>query len=326
MKQRYIIGLTIFLLFLGWRLFFAETPEKKSEQEASNPPLVSTDPSPLDEVASGAITKKRESKDPQIQKPRPAPQAKVLKVDSPQPSVKPGQRRSLPKGAVEFEVLPGGYAVAFGDILLGKVKDKTPGKDRGLFKPATFRLWESPTMAFHIEKDLPNKMAVEQALEYLETYTVLRFVNLQNQEDGLAFVPGEERCLSYVGRVGGIQPVFLSPECGRNEILHEILHALGFVHEQSRVDRDEFVRILWENIDEPFFNQFDLIPAELTSRYYKGASFDFDYTSRMMYHPTAFAKQPGQITIESLTSTPIAPISEGLSQRDIDRINSLFGH
>lgn len=30
--------------------------------------------------------------------------------------------------------------------------------------------------------------------------------------------------------------------------MHEILHALGIFHEQSRSDRDRFVKVVWENV------------------------------------------------------------------------------
>lgn len=58
------------------------------------------------------------------------------------------------------------------------------------------------------------------------------------------------RCWSYLGSRGGRQTVSLqSPDCLRIGVIsHEFMHALGFVHEQSRFDRDKYVTVMWPNI------------------------------------------------------------------------------
>ena len=58
------------------------------------------------------------------------------------------------------------------------------------------------------------------------------------------------RCWSYIGRVfEGKQQLSIGQGCESDGIIiHELMHALGFYHEQSRSDRDDFVVIMWENI------------------------------------------------------------------------------
>ena len=59
------------------------------------------------------------------------------------------------------------------------------------------------------------------------------------------------RCSSSVGKSGGQQNITLGPGCFRlGTVLHEMMHALGIVHEQSRPDRDDHIEVLKENIEE----------------------------------------------------------------------------
>lgn len=48
----------------------------------------------------------------------------------------------------------------------------------------------------------------------------------------------------------GKQRLSIGAGCDRiATIEHEFLHALGFWHEQSRADRDDYVTIMWDRID-----------------------------------------------------------------------------
>ena len=60
-----------------------------------------------------------------------------------------------------------------------------------------------------------------------------------------------DRCSSSVGRTArGEQKVNLHQNCWyKGIVIHEIAHAIGFFHEQSRTDRDSYVKILYQNIE-----------------------------------------------------------------------------
>lgn len=59
------------------------------------------------------------------------------------------------------------------------------------------------------------------------------------------------RCFSSVGNQNvGKQRLSIGKNCDRlGTVEHEFLHALGFWHEQSRDDRDDYVTIIWDQIE-----------------------------------------------------------------------------
>ena len=78
-------------------------------------------------------------------------------------------------------------------------------------------------------------------------------------------------CWSYVGMNGGEQLISLNgdldpstPGCWwKHTIVHEFIHAFGFAHEQQRPDRDDYVKVIWQNIPEFFLKLGDSVEYSL---------------------------------------------------------------
>lgn len=123
------------------------------------------------------------------------------------------------------------------------------------------RKWLNRTVPYVISPlyEAPEVITIYKAIRILNFMTCVKFVPWNGkQKDFLLIWPIKypRGCWSYVGRYGGPQIVSLQPPDDRSEnclgnegrAIHELMHAIGIFHEQSRSDRDKFVKIHKENI------------------------------------------------------------------------------
>ncbi|KAK6725858.1 hypothetical protein RB195_004278 [Necator americanus] len=94
-------------------------------------------------------------------------------------------------------------------------------------------------------------------------------------------------CWSYVGRTGRVQQLSLGDGCGTPAIAaHELGHALGMFHTQSRHDRDDYVYVHVQNIYPSWRSQFNR-ETKLRNENY---GIPYDYGSIMHYGARAAAE------------------------------------
>ncbi len=101
-------------------------------------------------------------------------------------------------------------------------------------------------------------------------------------------------CWSYIGNIRrGMQILSLDTHCIYvGTILHELMHDLGFRHEQNRPDRDDYVTIKWDNIKPDSFSQ------DQFKKYPQGIDYGIPYDSHsIMHYGSRFFSRNGKPTI-----------------------------
>ncbi|XP_059139171.1 zinc metalloproteinase dpy-31-like [Physella acuta] len=215
------------------------------------------------------------------------------------------------------------YSVLFeGDIMLTPEEAEkflTPTRSRHKRKitaeedkrwplPIPYRFNDNPKYFLNSTE----KAVIESAIKELSSLTCISFleVNSSHPNKPILDFRKDAGCWSYVGREKTFQFQELSTSKGcfeKGTLLHELGHAIGFWHEQSRPDRDGYVIYLEENVKRG--EEFNFKRENWGDIDNIGVPYD---VASIMHYGSTFFSQNGQVTLQ--TRDPL--LQRNLGQRE----------
>lgn len=186
--------------------------------------------------------------------------------------------------------------------------------------------WPNKTVPYVLPQQSPLHSEAEhqifingilEAIEMFRTGTTVRFVERTTEREYLTFEysSGNSSPLGwFFFRVNNIK---IANYDIPGVIAHEILHSLGFVHEQMRPDRDNYIIVDLSKAIDGIASQFQ------TAFFYRGVG-TFDFESIMLYSSFAGSRDPNVPVMTRLDGSTWGYNLEGLSQGDYLGINTLY--
>jgi len=180
------------------------------------------------------------------------------------------------------------------------------------------RPWRLPVpVVLDPSLSLEQRDYIKQAIEEWTRLAGVSFVGRTDEADFVRIKAVEEgACHSNVGMIGGAQEIAMAPGCRAKAARHELGHTLGLFHEQQRADRDEFVVVTTDFLeDQGNKGNFTKQPT-----YRPAAAYDYD--SIMHYGSYDFGD--GRRVIERIGGDPDIRPPGLITDLDADKVRAMY--
>ncbi|TMS36170.1 hypothetical protein L596_003405 [Steinernema carpocapsae] len=221
----------------------------------------------------------------------------------------------------EGDIINSGLSARTVKGFMGEAHPRMAGIMRNAVRQ-TYLMWTDARIPYTISSQYTSfsRSKIAEAMAEYSKLTCINFAPKSAADQDYIHIVPDDGCYSLVGRVGGKQPVSLGDGCiQKGIIIHELMHAVGFFHEQSRADRDDYISINWNNVESGLEDQFDKYSLNMID--HLGTVYDFG--SVMHYGPNAFSKN-GKPTIEPKKKNVEIGQRRGFSENDVYKINKLY--
>lgn len=203
-------------------------------------------------------------------------------------------------------------------------------KEKNLPIPGEVRrtdLWPNDVIPYSFDRNVNDDRRVEvnRVIDYFNEKLsgCVQFRQKQSFDQNFVSIEEGNSCHSYIGnqRIGGQTLSICAGD--KQAILHLLLHAVGFAHEHSRPDRDDYVKINVECIRNGFQHNFQ----KSDSDYFYDLKLPYDESSIMHYGAFSYSKDGSCPTITSKRGLPSSEFGKNdgsLTFLEILKIKSLY--